>query len=123
MLWRQSTAAVVVSLCLLAGAASAQQQGTYTWSGYAHPPHPSDSCATYKMTINVTVRDGRAVGLFQQEGRPQRNFDLPLAADGSFKGDAKVANGTIAVKGRITPAGGEVNLDGYCRFGGPLKKT
>ena len=63
MLWRQSTAAVVVSLCLLAGAASAQQQGTYTWSGYAHPPHPSDSCATYKMTINVTVRDGRITRL------------------------------------------------------------
>jgi hypothetical protein len=123
MFSRRSTAVLAASLVLWAGTASAQQQGTYSWTGYAHPPHPSDSCATYKMTINITVRDGRAVGLFQQEGRPQRNFDLPLAADGSFKGDAKVQNGTIAVKGRITPTGGDVNLDGYCRFGGPLKKT
>ena len=43
------------------------------------------SAPTYKMTIDVTV-DGNAVkGLFQQEGRPERDFETTLGKSGAIK--------------------------------------
>ena len=72
----------------------------------------------------ITVNDGRAVGLFQQEGRQQRNFEIPLQANGTFKGEAVVGGGgKMQVTGRISGDSGEILLDGYCKFGGSLKRA
>jgi hypothetical protein len=114
-----TAAAAAFGLALLAATPGLAAEGdVWTWSGYGHSG--SNKCFTYKMDISVTEQGGRAIGLFQQEGRPQRNFDLPLGADGSFKGTAMLGQGnTIAVSGKLGD-GAKIKLDGYCVFDGPL---
>ena len=105
-------ASIAVAGLLLAVPAMAQTQ--YTWTGYGQG---SGNCNRYKMTINVTVAGSAVSGTFQQEGRTQR-FWAPVNMDGggSFRTTAKVQDGSMRVVGRITPAGGNVLLDGYCKF-------
>ena len=83
----------------------------------------SSKCATYKMTIDVTV-DGNAVkGLFQQEGRPERNFETTLGKNGAIKTAAVVGGGGMMdVIGQIKDGDSKIMLDGYCKFEGPLTK-
>jgi hypothetical protein len=105
------------------GIASAQQ-GKYNWVGYGRGTVQTPNCGSYKMTINITVANGRAAGLFQQVGRQERNFDIPLQANGTFKGEAVVGGGNkMQVTGRISGDSGEILLDGYCKFGGTLKRA
>jgi len=111
---------------LTGGAAIAQQPppGKYNWVGYGRGGVDSPNCGTYKMTISISVENGRAIGLFQQDGRAQRNFDLPIQANGIFKGEARLGEGNkISVSGRISGDSGEILLDGYCKFGGTLRRT
>jgi hypothetical protein len=99
----------------LLGAAPALAQTQYTWTGYGQG---QGNCTRYKMTIDVTLTGNQVKGTFLQEGRTQRFWD-PVAADaaGNFRATAKVGDGnTMKVTGKVTPAGGNVVLDGYCKF-------
>jgi hypothetical protein len=111
---RALIACSIVAAGLLSAAPALAQQSQYTWTGLGQG---SGNCSRYKMTIDVTVTGNQVKGVFQQEGRTQRFWD-PVATDGAgnFKTTAKVQDGTMSVSGRITPAGGNVVLNGYCKF-------
>jgi hypothetical protein len=105
---------------LLVTVAAQAEPVAYTWTGMGVNVPGSAKCATYKMTIDVTV-DGTAVkGTFQQQGRDQRHFEVPLDGKGKFKGKAAVGGGTMDVSGVISQKESTVLLDGYCTFGGKL---
>ena len=109
---------------LLGAAAQAQAPKTvYTWTGYGVNVPGSSKCPTYKMTIDVTVEGETVKGLFQQEGRPQRNFEATLGKNGAIKTAATVGGGGIMdVVGQIKDGDSKIKLDGYCKFEGPLTK-
>ncbi len=103
-----------IAVAGLLAAAPAMAQTQYTWTGYGEG---QGNCNRYKMTIDVTVTGTSVKGLFQQEGRTQRFWDgVNMDAAGNFRTTAKVQDGTMKVSGKITPAGGNVVLDGYCKF-------
>ncbi len=104
---------IVAAGLLCAAPALAQAPALYTWTGYGQG---QGNCNRYKMTINVTVTGTAVKATFQQEDRQQRFFDATLDGAGSFKTTAKVADGSMKVSGKITPTGGNVVLDGYCKF-------
>lgn len=108
---------------LLAGTAFAQQ-AVYTWTGYGqNMGGGSNKCAIYKMTIDVTVQGNTVKGLFQQEGRTQRNFEATLGQGGIFKTKAAISNGnTMQVTGTIAEGSSKVLLEGYCKFDAKLTK-
>ena len=106
---------------LFTGAALAQTAG-YNWTGYGTNVPGSSKCPTYKMTIDVTVEGNSVKGLFQQEGRPQRHFEATKDAGGLFKTKADLGGNSIDVSGSMKDGDTKVLLDGYCKFGGPLKK-
>ncbi|MBL8674873.1 MAG: hypothetical protein JNL07_08315 [Rhodospirillales bacterium] len=111
------SAALAAILFLVPAAALAQ---TYVWNG---PGTGSGNCTSYKMKIDVTVNGADVKGLFLQEGRTQRHFEAKADATGAFKTTAVVGGGgTMYVSGKTTGDGGTILLDGYCKFGGPLKK-
>jgi hypothetical protein len=115
---RPITAGIVLALSVT-GAARAEPV-VYTWTGMGVNVPGSAKCATYKMTIDVTV-DGTAVkGVFQQQGRDQRHFEVTLDGSGKFKGKAAVGGGSMDVSGMISDKESTVLLDGYCKFGGRL---
>ena len=114
---RASIVAIAVATLSLYTQASGAAPQKYTWDGLGNG---QGNCGIYRMHIEFTVDNGRAVGTFQQKGRPLRNFDLPVT-DGKFSGDAKVDGGTIRVTGNVSGAAPELKLTGYCNFGGPLK--
>ncbi|OFX00082.1 MAG: hypothetical protein A3D94_14920 [Alphaproteobacteria bacterium RIFCSPHIGHO2_12_FULL_66_14] len=115
----KAIAAGTLATVLLAGAAHAEGPA-YTWTGYGVG---SGKCPTYKMTINVTLEGNEVKGLFQQEGRPQRHFEVNMAADKSFKTRAVVGNNNmIDVIGSLKDGAPKIMLDGYCLFEGPLIK-
>ena len=106
--------ACALALLLAAPFAMAQTQTAYEGSSYGTG---SGKCSGYKMGVQVTVAGGRVEGVFQQEGRPQREFHATAGADGSFKTETQVGGGgTMSVSGAVGPNGGRVLLDGYCRF-------
>jgi hypothetical protein len=114
-------AGLVISL-FAAGAALADS-AAYTWTGMGTNVPGSAKCATYKMTIDVTV-DGTAVkGHFQQQGRDERHFEATLDGKGAFKTKAQVGGGgSMDVIGTISDKESRVLLDGYCKFDGKLTK-
>jgi hypothetical protein len=111
-----------VATLFMAGAAFAQPVA-YTWTGMGVNVAGASKCATYKMTIDVTV-DGNAVkGEFQQQGRDQRTFEATLSDKGAFKTKAKLGGGsTMDVTGTISEKDNRILLDGYCKFEGKLTK-
>ena len=112
-------AIVVGTMVLTAGAAQAAPVA-YTWTGMGVNVPGSAKCATYKMTIDVTV-DGKTVkGVFHQQGREERNFEATLDGKGMFKTKAAVGGGSMFVSGSISATESRVVLDGYCKFGGKL---
>ena len=109
----------VAALALLAAAAAHAAEVAYTWEGMGVSVPGSSKCATYKMTIGVTI-DGTVVkGVFQQQGREERKFEAVLDAKGTFKGKAALSGGnSMDVSGVISDKESGVLLDGYCKFGG-----
>jgi hypothetical protein len=98
------------------------QTAAYTWTGMGTSVVDSSKCATYKLTIDVTV-DGKTVkGVFHQQGRDERRFEATLDDKGLFKTKARVADGTMDVSGIITDKESRVLLDGYCKFEGKLTR-
>lgn len=109
---RAFIAGSIVAAGLLSAAPALAQQ--YTWTGYGAG---QGNCPRYKMTIDVTVAGNQVKGTFMQEGRTQRFWDaVAMDGGGNFQTTAKVADGNMRVRGKITPAGGNVVLDGYCKF-------
>ena len=67
----------------------------------------TSKCATYQITIDLTV-DGKAVkGSFKQQGRPERPFAATLDDKGAFKTRADVGEGnTMDVSGTLADKDG-----------------
>jgi hypothetical protein len=115
---------------LVAGAAycggAHADPAAYTWTGYGgFGPKTAGStkCPSYKMTVNVTVDGDSVKGVFQQEGRDERNFVATLDKDGTFKTTATVGGGGVMdVTGVIREGESAVLLDGYCRFNARLAR-
>jgi hypothetical protein len=107
---------------LFAGTAAAQT-AAYTWTGTGTNVPGSSKCPTYKMTIDVTVEGNTVKGRFQQEGRPERNFQATRDTAGLFKAKAELSGGnSMDVTGSLKDGDTKILLDGYCKFGGPLTK-
>jgi hypothetical protein len=105
---------VFLTALLAASATFAQTQASYEGLSYGTG---SGKCTRYKMGATVTAAGDRIDGIFQQEGRPQRDFHATAAPNGAFKTEAQVGGGgTMSVMGTLQPNGGHVLLDGYCRF-------
>jgi len=64
-------AAGAIVAVLAAGAAHAAP-AVYSWTGMGTNVSGSSKCATYKMTVDVTVDGAALKGQFQQQGRDQR---------------------------------------------------
>jgi hypothetical protein len=119
---KQAILASALAVALFAGAASAQQ-AAYTWTGPGVNVRGASKCPGYKMTIDVNVQGTVVKGIFQQEGREQRNFEATLGQGGAFKTVAKLGQGnTIDVVGTIGAGGSKIMLDGYCKLEGPLTR-
>ena len=95
----------------------------YTLTGMGTGVLGSSKCATYQITIDVSV-DGKAVkGLFKQQGRPERPFAATLDDKGAFKAKADVGEGNVMdVSGTISDKESRILLDGYCKFEGKLDR-
>ncbi len=120
---KQAILASVFATAVFAGASVAQQAAVYTWTGPGVNVRGANKCPGYKMKIDVTVQGNDVKGLFQQEGREQRNFQTTLGQGGAFKTVAKLGQGnTIDVVGAIGASASKIMLDGYCKFEGPLTK-
>ena len=96
----------------------------YTLTGMGTGVLGSSKCATYQITIDLTV-DGKAVkGSFKQQGRPERTFATTLDDKGAFKARAEVGEGNIMdVSGTLSEGDNRIFLDGYCKFAGKLTRT
>jgi hypothetical protein len=116
--------AMAMMLGLAAGGEGlAQAPAVYTWTGYGVNVPGSSKCPSYKMDIEVTVTGKAVKGTFQQEGRPERHFETTLDKTGKIKTAALVGGGNMMdVVGVINDSGGQIKLDGYCKFEGPLSK-
>ena len=110
------------ALTALAAVGPAQAQPTaYTWTGMGTSVTDSSKCATYRMTVDVTVNGKAVKGVLHQQGRPERSFEAMLDDKGLFKTKAELADGAaIDVSGTITDKESRVLLDGYCKFEGKL---
>ena len=111
----------LAALTLLGSAAAWAESATYSLTGMGTGVAGTSKCATYQITIDVTV-DGKAVkGLFKQQGRPERAFTATLDDKGAFKTKADVGEGnTMDVSGTISDTESRILLDGYCKFEGKL---
>jgi hypothetical protein len=111
-------------LTLLGMSTAWADAATYTLTGMGTGVLGTSKCATYQITIDVTV-DGKAVkGLFKQQGRPERAFAATLDDKGAFKTRADVGDGNLMdVTGTINDKESRILLDGYCKFEGKLDRT
>jgi hypothetical protein len=110
-------------VALLLGAPAWGQPVAYTWSGMGTGVANSSRCATYRMTIDVTVVGKTVKGVIHQQGRPERQFEATLDDKGLFKTKAELGDGgAIDVSGTISDKESRVLLDGYCKFEGRLTR-
>jgi hypothetical protein len=118
------TLTLAVALALFGIGAAWAEVASYTLTGMGTGVAGTSKCATYQITIDVTV-DGKAVkGLFKQQGRPERAFAATLDGKGEFKTKADVGEGNVMdVTGTINDKESRILLDGYCKFEGRLSRT
>ena len=64
---RVTLAAIGAATLLLMTQAAGAAPQKYTWDGLGNG---QGNCGIYRMHIEVTVDNGRAIGTFQQKGRP-----------------------------------------------------
>jgi len=103
--------------------AASAEPAKYTWYGSGENVMGSSKCPGYTLRITAFVENGKIWGEWQQTGRVVRNFEFPLAADGSFQGQVDLQASIMNVKGQVTPDGdARFDMKGYCIFGGRLKK-
>jgi len=111
-------AALAAPFLLMAQAGWAADK--YVWDG--NGGGQGQKCSSYVFHVELTIENGRATGWWLQKGRDTRKFDLPVNADGSFKGEVPISNGNIVYvvgKGGNPPT---MEMSGYCDWGGPMKK-
>ena len=115
-------AAGAFAALLIAGAVQAEP-ASYMWIGMGSGVDGSSKCATYQMTIDVTV-DGKSVkGVLRQQGRDERRFEATLGDGGVFKTKAEVGAGNMLdITGTISDKESRILLDGYCKFEGKLTR-
>ena len=114
----------LAAVAVVLGAASARAEAeVYGWTGMGVNVPGSAKCNAYQMTIEVTV-DGSAIkGRFQQQGRPERNFEAARNATGVIKTTATIGGGnTMEVTLTMTDKEQRILLDGYCKFEGKLTR-
>jgi hypothetical protein len=117
---RAIVAAAAFAALVAAGPTQAQSTA-YTWTGMGTSVTDSSRCATYRMTVDVTVTGKAVKGVLHQQGRPERQFEATLDDKGLFKTKAQLADGAaIDVSGTISGKESRVLLDGYCKFEGKL---
>jgi hypothetical protein len=118
------TLTLATALALFGIGAAWAQAASYTLTGMGTGVAGTSKCATYQITIDVTV-DGKAVkGLFKQQGRPERAFAATLDDKGAFRTKADVGEGNVMdVSGTIAETESRILLDGYCKFEGRLTRT
>jgi hypothetical protein len=113
-------AAATSAVLLFSGAALAQAV-VYTWTGMGTNVPGSAKCATYRLTVDVTVEGNAVKGVLKQQGRPERTFQATKDAKGAFKAKAELADGgNLDVTGSIAADEGRLLIDGYCKFEGKL---
>ena len=114
---------VAMALALLSVSTAWADPAVYSLTGMGTGVLGTSKCATYQITIEVTV-DGKAVkGLFKQQGRPERAFAATLDDKGGFKTKADVGEGNVMdVSGTISDKESRILLDGYCKFEGKLNR-
>jgi len=114
----------VAALVLFGVGAAWAEPAVYTLTGMGTGVLGTSKCATYQITIDLTV-DGKAVkGSFKQQGRPERTFATTLDDKGAFKARAEVGEGNIMdVNGTISDGDNRIFLDGYCKFEGKLTRS
>ena len=114
---------LAMALALFGIGAAWAQAATYGLTGMGTGVAGTSKCATYQISIDVTV-DGKAVkGLFKQQGRPERTFAATLDDKGGFKTRADVGEGNVMdVSGTISDKESRILLDGYCKFEGKLNR-
>jgi hypothetical protein len=111
-------AALAIPVALLAQAGWAADK--YVWDG--NGGGQGAKCSAYVFHMEVVIDNGHAVGWWQQKGRDLRKFDLPVKGDGTFEGEVPISNGNIVyVKGKAGDPP-TIETDGYCSWGGPMKK-
>jgi len=114
---------LAAALALFGIGAAWAEAATYGLTGMGTGVAGTSKCATYQISIDVTV-DGKAVrGLFKQQGRPERTFAATLDDTGRFKTRAEVGEGNVMdVSGTISDKESRILLDGYCKFEGKLTR-
>jgi hypothetical protein len=114
---------LAIALALFATGTAWAEAATYGLTGMGTGVAGTSKCATYQISIDVTV-DGKAVkGLFKQQGRPERAFTATLDDKGGFKTKADVGEGNVMdVSGTISDKESRILLDGYCKFEGRLDR-
>ena len=117
-----ATLAAVAVVVLGIGSVRAEP-AAYSLTGMGTGVAGTSKCATYQISIDVTV-DGKAVkGVFKQQGRPERAFAAILDDKGEFKTKADVGEGNVMdVHGTISDKESRILLDGYCKFEGKLDR-
>lgn len=115
---------MAIGLALVGAGAAWAEPATYTLTGMGAGVLGTSKCATYQITIDVTVEGKTVNGLFKQQGRPERSFTSLLDDKGAFKVQAEVGEGNrMDVSGVISDAESRIFLDGYCKFEGKLTRT
>jgi hypothetical protein len=114
---------LAIGLMVLGAGAALADPALYTLTGMGTGVAGTSKCATYQITIDLSV-DGKAVkGSFKQQGRPDRAFAATLDDKGAFKTEADVGDGnTMDVSGTVADKDGRILLDGYCKFEGKLTR-
>jgi hypothetical protein len=114
---------LAMGLAILGTGAVQAEPAKYSLTGMGTGVAGTSKCATYQITIDLTV-DGKAVkGTFHQQGRPERTFAATLDDKGAFRTRAEVGEGNVMdVSGTIAEADGRILLDGYCKFEGKLNR-
>ena len=112
------------AMLLAIGTAPAKAEPVkYTWHGYGTNVMGSSKCTGYEMNINVNVENGKVWGDWLQTGRVVRRFSFPLAPDGSFGGQVDLQASVMNVRGKISGDSARMDMEGYCIFGGMLRKS
>jgi hypothetical protein len=114
--------ALVATVLLIGAAPACAEPVKYTWHGQGENVPGSSKCGGYTLDLVVNVENGRVSGHWLQVGRVVRNFEFPMAADGTFGGQVDLQASIMNVKGQIASDRARFDMKGYCIFGGALKK-
>lgn len=119
----KSVTLAAIALTVLGIGSVRAEPAAYTLTGMGTGVAGTSKCATYQITIDITL-DGKALtGAFKQQGRPERGFAATVDDKGAFKTRAEVGEGNVMdVSGTISEREGRILLDGYCKFEGKLTR-